>query len=75
MLFITDINNLDKEYKNLLNDVIKFSTVLIVLNLFMFLTNPGKNSFLGVNYIKFLIYILLGFITYWLVISKIIKLD
>ena len=76
MLFLlNDINNLDEEYKNLLNDIIKFGTVLVVLNLFMFLSNPGRNAFLGGNYIKFLIYILLGFITYWLVISKLIKFD
>ena len=73
--FLSDINNLDEEYKNLLNDIIKFGTVLVVLNLFMFLTNPTSNAFLGTNYIKFLIYILLGFITYWLVISKLIKFD
>tara|TARA_B100001093_G_scaffold91632_1_gene83751 strand:- start:1205 stop:1435 length:231 start_codon:yes stop_codon:yes gene_type:complete len=70
-----DINNLDDEYKNLLNDIIKFGTVLVVLNLFMFLTNPSGNAFLGSNYIKFLVYILLGFVTYWLVISKLIKFD
>ena len=73
--FFTDINNLDDEYKNLMNDVIKFGTILLVLNLFMFLTNPKSNAFLGTNYMKFLIYILLGFTTYWLVISKIVKFD
>ena len=73
--FFTDINNLDDEYKNLMNDVIKFGTILLVLNLFMFLTNPKSNAFLGTNYMKFLIYILLGFTTYWLVISKLIKFD
>ena len=75
MKFFSDVNNLDNEYKSLLNDIIKFGTVLIVLNLFMFFTNPSRNAFLGSNYVKFLIYILLGFITYWLVISKLIKFD
>ena len=73
--FFDNINNLDDEYKNLLNDIIKFGTVLVVLNLFMFLTNPMGNAFLGGNYLKFLVYILLGFVTYWLVISKLIKFD
>ena len=41
MKFFSDVNNLDSEYKSLLNDIIKFGTVLIVLNLFMFFTNPS----------------------------------
>ena len=75
MNLFLDTDNLDSEYKNLLNDVVKYGTILVVLNLFMFLTNPSKNAFLGSNYLKFIVYILLGFITYWLVISKVILFD
>ena len=31
-----DLQNLDPEYKELYNDIVKFSTILIVVNLFMF---------------------------------------
>lgn len=65
----------DEEYKNLYNDLIKFTTILIVLNLLMFLTNPNENTFLGKNYLKFMIFVILGITTYWLVISKVIVFD
>jgi hypothetical protein len=70
-----NIDNLDPEYKDLYNDIVKFSTILVVVNLFMFLSNPSRNTFLGGNYIKFMTFIIMGIITYWLVISKIIKFD
>ena len=70
-----NIDNLDPEYKDLYNDVVKFTTILVVVNLFMFLSNPTQNAFLGGNYIKFMTFIIMGIVTYWLVISKIIKFD
>lgn len=63
------------DYKDLHQDLLKFTTILIVLNLLMFLSNPSENTFLGINFIKFMIYILLGIITYYLVVSKIIVFD
>lgn len=70
-----DLKNLDPEYKELYNDIVKFSTILVVVNLFMFLSNPSQNAFLGGNYIKFMTFIMMGIVTYWLVISKVIKFD
>lgn len=65
----------DDDYKNLYNDLIKFVTILVVLNLLMFLSNPTQNVFMGSTYLKLMIYIILGLTTYWLVISKIIVFD
>tara|TARA_B100000927_G_C16266230_1_gene389529 strand:- start:313 stop:546 length:234 start_codon:yes stop_codon:yes gene_type:complete len=65
----------DKEYKHLLNDVMKFITILVVLNLLMFMSNPSENSFLGGTYTKLMVYIVLGVCTYWLVISKVVIFD
>lgn len=65
----------DDEYKNLYNDLVKFSTILVVLNFIMYISNPEQNVFLGGNYMKMIICILLGLVTYWLVISKIIVFD
>ena len=67
--------NVDDDYKNLYNDLIKFVTILVVLNLLMFLSNPTQNVFMGSTYLKLMIYIVLGLTTYWLVISKIIVFD
>lgn len=65
----------EKEYKTLYNELIKFATILIVLNLLMFLSNPSDNVFMGTTFVKFMICIILGLVTYWLVISKIIVFD
>ena len=68
-------NKVDEEYKNLFNDLIKFVTILVVLNLLMFMSNPSENSFMGSTYLKLMVYIILGLSTYWLVISKVIIFD
>lgn len=63
------------DYNSLYNDLIKFLTILIVVNILMFVSSPNKNKLLGSNYIKFMSYVLLGILTYWLVISKLILFD
>ena len=67
--------NIDDEYKQLYNDLIKIITILVVLNLLMYISNPTQNVLLGSNYIKLMTSIILGITTYWLVISKIIVFD
>mgnify|MGYP006104769851 CR=1 FL=1 len=67
--------DVDDEYKQLYNDLIKFMTILIVLNMIMYISNPSQNVLLGSNYIKLMTSIILGITTYWLVISKIIVFD
>ena len=64
-----------KDYNNLYNDLVKYMTILVVVNVLMFMSNSGKNKLMGFNYIKFMSYVLLGIVTYWLVISKIIRFD
>lgn len=65
----------EKEYKTLYNELIKFVTILVVLNLLMFLSNPSENVFMGTTFVKLTVCIILGLVTYWLVISKIIVFD
>ena len=69
------LQKLDNEYKNLIQDILKFVTILIVFNFFMFISNPKNNVFMGGNYIEFIIYIVLGLLTHGLVFSKVIKFD
>ena len=70
-----NFKKIDPEYRVLIKDVAKFATILIVFNFFMFLSNTRKNSLMGANYITFMVYILMGVLTYQLVISKLIKFD
>lgn len=74
-MFNLDLKKIDPEYKILIRDVAKFATILIVFNFFMFLSNTKKNSLMGGNYVTFMVYILMGVLTYQLVISKLIKFD
>jgi len=65
----------DEEYKTLYNELVKFVTILVVLNLLMFVSNPSEKVFMGTTFVKFMVCIILGLVTYWLVISKIIVFD
>ena len=69
------LKNLDEEYKNIVKDSLKVVTVLVVINLFMFVSNPREHVLLGSNYLEFVVYVLLGILSYSLVVSKIIKFD
>ena len=61
----------DKEYKHLLNDVMKFITILVVLNLLMFMSRSFRKQLLGGTYTELMVYIVLGMYL-WVVISKVI---
>jgi hypothetical protein len=67
--------SIDKEYKQLMNDVMKFLTLLVVVNIIMYMSNPSENVLFGSVYTKLIISILLGVSTYWLVIDKLIIFD
>ena len=60
------------DYADMFNDVIKMATILIVVNLLMFVNNPTENKILSLVYIKLCIFILLGLTTYWLLVKNII---
>ena len=65
-------HSIDEEYVEMSNEVIKMAVILVVVNVLMFLSNPSKNKLFADSYIKLLVFVLLGIITYWLVIRKII---
>ena len=62
----------EEDYVNMFNDVIKMATILVVVNILMFMNNPTENKILSMVYIKLCIFILLGLVTYWLVVKNII---
>ena len=75
MLIDLKLKNLEDEYKNIIKDCIKIITILVVINVFMYIANPNEHVLMGSNYLEFIIYVLLGVLTYSLVISKVIKFD
>jgi hypothetical protein len=64
-----------EEYRPLIHDILKFLMILVVLNLIMFLYKPIDNTFMGGGYIKLMIGLLLGVVTYWLIIDYLIAFD
>jgi hypothetical protein len=62
----------ENDYVDMFNDIIKMATILIVVNLLMFVNNPKENKILSLVYIKLCIFILLGLTTYWLLVKNII---
>ena len=54
------------------NDLVKMVTILFVVNILMFINNPKDNKILTLVYLKLCLFILLGIVTYWLVIKNII---
>ena len=62
----------EEDYVNMFNDVIKMATILIVVNILMFMNNPTENKILSMVYLKLCLFILLGVVTYWLVIKNVI---
>jgi hypothetical protein len=67
--------HVSKEYRSLFNDVLRFLTLLVVVNIIMFLSNPTDNVLFGTFYTKLTIAVLLGVSTYWLVIDELIVFD
>jgi hypothetical protein len=67
--------HVDEEYKPLMNDILRFFTILVAINLIMFLSNPTHNLLFGSTYTKLMISVLLGVATYWLVIEKLVVFD
>lgn len=73
--------NLDKDYTNMLNDIIKLITILIVFQFMITWSNHNSNlltaitnNFLNDIYLSMMIYIILGLLAYYLVIKQIIMI-
>jgi len=64
--------NIDKEYIPMINDLYRMSIIQIVAQLLFFFSNPAKNNFFDDTFIQTLTFILIGIISYWLVLKKIV---
>ena len=63
--------DIDKEYIPMINDIVRMSIIQIVAQLLFYLGKPTSSLFNAV-FIKTLMFICIGIITYWLLIRKII---
>ena len=71
--------NLSNKYKLLFQDILKYMTIFIVFQYMMSCTkfkikNPLTNGFLNDSMMMMLLYIVLGLMTYYLIIDEIISI-
>jgi hypothetical protein len=64
--------DLMNDYGLMKEDLIKILTIFIVSNLIMFISDPTSNKLFGESYIKLMSVVVLGIITYWLIIKNLI---
>ena len=62
----------DEDYAHMINDMVKMTTILVIVNILMYINSPSDNSLLSLVYLKLCVFILLGIVTYWLIIKNII---
>ena len=62
-----------EEYRPLFQDISRMLTIQVITNYLLYITNPDQVTFLSYNFIKTLLYLILGIVTYWLITSKIIN--
>lgn len=68
-------SNVKEEYYPLINDITRILSILVVTNILMYLSNPKVNKIMSENYINLIVFIILGVLTYWLVIKNVIILN
>ena len=62
--------NVPNEYTDLFNELIKILTIMVSVNILMYLSDNGK--LMSTNNIKLIVLILLAIATYWLVVNRLI---
>jgi|TARA_B110000211_G_C13923038_1_gene483652 hypothetical protein len=62
----------EEDYAHMINDVVKMITILVIVNILMFINNPTDNALLSLVYLKLCVFIVLGIVTYWLIVKNIL---
>ena len=84
MAIITLNLDLSEDHKQLIRELIKYSTILIVLHLLMYLEYDGKTvqklfgfsgTFFNDDFVNIFVFILLGVLTYNLILKNIIVIE
>jgi len=65
---------LGDEYIPLINDLARMITLQVIIQLMLSMRDPIEYPFFSQHFFELLFYIVLGLMTYWLVVKKIFKL-
>lgn len=66
------VNVSQKEYLEMINDIVRMVTIQVSIQFLFFINSPGKVDFFSADFILMLIYMVLGVCVYWLIIKKMI---
>tara|TARA_Y100000590_G_C15615380_1_gene975516 strand:- start:92 stop:334 length:243 start_codon:yes stop_codon:yes gene_type:complete len=61
----------DKDYDNLLRDLVKYTTFIIVINLLFYISKPNT-VFFNSLFLDLEMFMIVAISTYWLIIKKLI---
>ena len=62
------------EYVPLVDDTMRMLTLQVIIQFMLMLRSPKEYSMLSESFFELLFYIILGLMTYWLVIRKLVKI-
>ena len=62
------------EYVPLVDDTMRMLTLQIIIQFMLMLRSPKEYSMVSESFFELLFYIILGLMTYWLVIRKLVKI-
>ena len=65
--------NIPSEYRSYVEDLSRMIMIQVVANMLFNLSNPTKYPLMGVDFIKTLLFIIVGVSAYWLVLRKLIS--
>lgn len=66
------VNVPQKEYLELINDVVRMFTIQIIIQFLFYINSPNTVQFFSIDFILLTLYLILGICVYWLVINKLI---
>jgi len=60
------------EYAGMLNDMFRFVTIQVAIQLMLVLMDPSRFSFFSADFVILLMFVIIGVMLYWLVIKKLV---
>jgi len=69
-LYVINVSN--KEYVDLVNDVVRMMTIQFVIQI-LYCVNSDDVPFFSLDFVLLLLYVALGVCVYWMVIKKLVS--
>ena len=65
--------NIPSEYRSYVEDISRMIMIQVIANILFNLSNPKKYPFFSTDFVKTLLFIIVGVSAYWLVLRKIVS--